>query len=737
MSRSKMNLDLSEAQQDQLRELIDALLDDRADLAQQQQLDQLLADSDQAVEFYASYIDLHAALRWQRRGEDSVAQSSDRESSNTRSSRGAHSKRLHRHVGWITLATLAIVAWVFFSQKFEEQKQQPVTRFWNVNPVGDAQFVVNNDSIKLIHGEIHVQSIRDLNTVDMRPIVIETPVGIATARGTEFFIGTHSSKNLERKGQAVRQLTRVLILAGAVTLANDVGSIEGGPFELLAAEENSRPTSITVQSNSEFALDMYRELCSHNEEGNVFFSPYSLHVALTMALEGARGTTAEEMGNALRFPTEARQIGNDQQSIPWRVSLMHSGHLAIAKRFDREETDAEKTLRKRIGKLQKDLASKNLSVQLLSTFKQHAAAKRAEREAQDLADQINTERKKLNSLELNLANSLWGDQQYPFRAEFVDSIDKHYKTGGIFPADFRNSYPAQRKRINQWVSQHTGGKINDIMPSFDPPTVENLRLVLVNAIYFKGDWLTPFKANRTRPRDFALDDGRKIKVPTMAGYGYESARYGAVNADGSWFATPKTRIVGVPIREQKDLYPDEKGFQILSMPYRGDSISMIFILPRNEQSLNHLRKMTTSTRLAEWIHKLEQRKVTIRMPKFSLSTNYNMVPFLRSMGMERAFIEAIEPNGADFSAMCRSDDPRRQMHISQIIHRATVDVNENGTIATAASAIMMKTAEAAAQEVKRVPFTPQFYAERPFVVLIRDMQQGTILFMGHVNDPSK
>lgn len=720
---------------DELRELIDAVLDDRADANQMERLNQRLAESDEAVEFYVTYIDLHAELRWQRRGESANTVSVPNAVNFPKTEHGRNSGRrwLNARVFGVAAVLLVIAGFVVVPRFFRDKPTGPLTAYWSIETLGDAQVVVERDTVRLIAGEIHVRFKDGIAEEEARPIVIETPVGTATAKGTEFFIGTHKHPTTTEE-TTMRQLTRVLILTGTVMLANTDGTIEGGPNELLAAEKNAAPVRIAAESSGEFAFDLYRSLCDGRADENVFFSPYSLHVSLTMALEGARGTTAEEMAKALRFPPQARQIGDDAQSIPWRVALMHSGHNAIKKRFDRPETAAEKEIRAKVEKLKAELTKTNLSVHFLSALGQDNAAFRAQDRAEEIADDINEQMKKLDSLELNIANSLWGDKRYPFRAEFVETIAKHYDTGGIFPADFKNSYPEESGRIDAWVAEQTRGRIKGVMPRLNPRDAEALRLVLVNAIYFKGDWLTPFKPKRTRPRDFVFTDGSERKVPTMAAYGYEDAHYGAVNGDGTWFATAATRVLGVPIEQQEGLYPDANGYQILSMPYRGDDVSMVFVLPREGQSLDSLRKLITAERLTEWIRQMEQRKVSIRLPKFSLSTNYEMVEPLQSLGMKRAFVRAVLPEGADFSAICESNDPRLQLHLSRVIHKATVEVNESGTVAAAASAIMAK-GEASERPQKRVPFTPSFYAERPFLVVIRDMKQGTILFLGHVNDP--
>ena len=309
---------------------------------------------------------------------------------------------------------------------------------WLVVPTGKADYkVVDPHLVRLSRGELMVESAPSAGPVS--PIRIETAAGTASVHGTKFFIGTHelpidvSPTNNEGEPMtqvAKRQLTRILVLSGVVMLANLQGSISGGANQLLAAEPGKAPVNYAAAANSDFGFDFYRQLTNdkNNDGKNMFFSPYSMSAALAMTAEGARGKTAQEMGNVLRFPGAAKRVGNDAQLIPWNVAMIHTGIATVS-------------------------------------------------------DRLNADSKQY---ELRVANSLWGEQTYPFSPTYLGTINKYYKTGGIFSVDFLHEFEAARKKINAWVESTTNQRIKDILPK---GAVDNSTcLVLVNAIYFKGQW---------------------------------------------------------------------------------------------------------------------------------------------------------------------------------------------------------------------------------------------------------
>ena len=201
---------------------------------------------------------------------------------------------------------------------------------WRITPTGNADFqVVEPTLVRLRRGELLIESTEEKNESGTRDdaeasLCIKTPNGDAVATGTRFYIGNHHPA---QKGNStmLKSLTRVLVLSGAVTLTTAAGSIEGTSGDLLAAEPGKPPTKEVVQANSDFAFDLYQQLAKENAGKNLFFSPYSVSTALAMTAEGARGETAEQMGQVLRFPDVARRMGDDAQLIPWETSLIHTG----------------------------------------------------------------------------------------------------------------------------------------------------------------------------------------------------------------------------------------------------------------------------------------------------------------------------------------------------------------------------------------------------------------------------
>ncbi|MGF1578550.1 MAG: serpin family protein, partial [Gemmataceae bacterium] len=278
-------------------------------------------------------------------------------------------------------------------------------------------------------------------------------------------------------------------------------------------------------------------------------------------------------------------------------------------------------------------------------------------------------------------------------------------------------------RINAWIEKQTRDRIKDILQKGDLNRLT--RLVLANAIYFKGQWSEPFDESATKPQDFTLASGTKIKVPTMTDY--KQIKYAAFNADGSFFETPRTVPLGKNPNKLKNTYPGKDGFAMIELPYRGNELSMVVIVPQDPNGLPALVKNLTAEKLDGWVKKMNKRNVFVYLPKFKLETNYQLIKPLKSLGMREAFVEPDPRGGADFSGMTSS--MRRDLYISKVIHKAFVEVNEKGTEAAAATVVAV--AQATSVRVM-VPFNPTFKADRPFLFLIRHMNTGSILFMGKV-----
>ena len=603
---------------------------------------------------------------------------------------------------------------------------------WRVQPTGSAVYrVVTPNRLRLDRGELFVEAAAQANGRPPRPTLnIETPAGTAAATGTKFYIGVHT-RSSHRKGTPMKPFTRVLVLAGAVALSNSLGSVTGQANDLLAADAGQAPTKLAVKANSDFAFDLYKQLAKENAGRNMFFSPYSISSALAMTAEGARGQTALEMGKVLRFPKAARRVGDDAQLIPWHTALIHTGMAELNTRLVQKDNAAGKAIRAEIAKLRKQHETATQRVNELRKQRKWDESRKVAEVQREITRKLNELLPQVDQYELRIANALWGEKTYPFLDAYINTISKHYKTGGVFPADFKRNFPAERLRINKWVEEQTNNRIKDLIPELRPAQARLVRLILTNAIFFKGEWSVPFKEADTKPREFTLAGGDRIDTPTMRAPNLEVARYAAFNADGSFFETPAK----VNRSQRTELYPDKDGFAMLEMPYRGDDLSMVLLAPNAADGLATIEKKLTPANLAVWIAKLRKRKTHVFLPKFKLETAYKMKETLQAMGMVRAFTDPFAPNGADFTGMCASEDPRKRLYISRVLHKAFAEVNEKGTEGAAATAVIMPPAEA--EPPRTVPFTPTFKADRPFVFVIGDVKTGSILFLGRMMNPKE
>ncbi|OGI11662.1 hypothetical protein A3K64_00905 [Candidatus Micrarchaeota archaeon RBG_16_36_9] len=302
---------------------------------------------------------------------------------------------------------------------------------------------------------------------------------------------------------------------------------------------------------------------------------------------------------------------------------------------------------------------------------------------------LNTINKGSGKYELHTANAIWLQRDYPFLGEYKNVISRYY-LGEINSLDFVKNPVDSSQQINSWVAGHTNNKINKIV---SPEMFNELtRAVLTNAIYFKGKWEHQFDREETKPEDFTLDSGEKIKVPMM-------------------------RLTD----EDLDFnYIESDDVQILEMRYQGEKISMLVLLPRN--GISHLESILTEEKLEEWRSKLQPETVYIYIPKYTSETSYSLTDYLKSMGMSLPFTWPV----ADFSGM----DGTKMLYISDVLHKAYIDVYEEGTEAAAATTIIMTVGAA-------LPRYKEFRADHPFIFIIQERETGNILFLGKVMNPTK
>ncbi len=540
----------------------------------------------------------------------------------------------------------------------------------------------------------------------------------------------------------MQRLTRILVLAGVVTLANTFGCMTNPADQLLEVEpKEAQPISPAVnnpvQATSDFGIDLYQQLARENQGKNLFFSPYSMSVALTMTAEGARQETAAEMGKVLRFPATTHQTGAAAALQPWNITPIHRGMQELLTRYNPRPVSAAQAAQLEAKRAQFALEKAELDrlKQLVDKdYSKWQTAYGVQREKTEKPrHELNALLEKINPYELRVANRLYGEKTYPFQHSYLDTINQYYGSGTLDPVDFIHDAELMRKRINAWVQKQTNERIKVLLPanSLDEMT----RLVLVNAVYFKGDWLAPFDARDTKKEDFLTATG-KAPVSMMSSYKLEGTRYGAFNADGSFFATPELIYRESSEQDLKKAYPGKDGFLVAELSYKGRELSMLVIVPQDAQGLAELEKKLSSDQLQNWIGKLENRNVHVQLPKFKMETDYpEMSHSLETLGMVRAFVNPQDPaRGAQFDGMCASTDPRLKLYISKVCHKAFVEVNEKGTEAAAATAVVMREPVSLPSSQ---PFTPTFRADKPFIFAIRDVQLGTILFLGRLVNPKE
>jgi len=292
--------------------------------------------------------------------------------------------------------------------------------------------------------------------------------------------------------------------------------------------------------------------------------------------------------------------------------------------------------------------------------------------------------------QLSIANSLWGQKDYPFKKDFLSLVNEYYEAG-FNEVNFVNDEEREevRQKINTWVEEKTNYKIKDLIQKTDLNSLT--RLVLVNAIYFKGKWQNTFDPKETNEMPFYVNNTQKINTPMMH-------QEGNLN------------------------YTEDEDLQVLEIPYSGNELSMVILLPKTGISLSEVEKKLSTDKLNYLLSNLSLTKVDVYIPKFKLEKRFILNEELIKLGITDAFDEML----ADFSGMTGDKD----LYISKVIHQSFIEVNEEGTEAAAATAIIMS-----GKSISSGPIL--FKADRPFIFLIQDKKTGTILFMGRFIEPTK
>lgn len=386
---------------------------------------------------------------------------------------------------------------------------------------------------------------------------------------------------------------------------------------------------LAIASDVDYGKDDYQKINSANNElgfrllskvdsdehGNIFISPTSLLMALSMVYNGADGETKEEIAKALQ--AEGIDVGDLNKANASLMSMLH----------DRSE-----------------------------------------------------------DIELNVANSIWLNKHFHFQDPFKANTEDYFNAM-IEEVDIRDSKTPDA--INNWVKKSTNGKIEDIV---DSPLDQNIVSILINAIYFNGNWTHPFKEELTEDRPFYLEDGSTKDVPVMT-------------------------------LNEKLAYMENEYIQAVTLPYgEKEDMSMNVILPKENTSIEEMSTLLTNESWQAWKEKLTPQEGTVMLPKFQLEYETILNQGLEKLGMKTAF----DKDKANFQKMIQEDE---QIWISEVKQKTFIDVNEKGTEAAAATSVEMKMTSA--------PIDAPFIMEinRPFLIMITDHSTDTILFMGSIYNP--
>ncbi|XP_059802732.1 neuroserpin [Hypanus sabinus] len=292
---------------------------------------------------------------------------------------------------------------------------------------------------------------------------------------------------------------------------------------------------------------------------------------------------------------------------------------------------------------------------------------------------------------MEVANSLFVQEGFQLSDNYLHMLNRYFSASAE-NVDF-NHPSSVADLINEWVKNQTASKIQNLLSRKDLNALAHV--VLVNAIYFKGNWKSPFRAEHTHTFPFTKDDESEIQIPMM--HQQDDFFYGEFS-DGS------NEVGGV--------------YQVLEMPYLGDELSMMIVLPRQEVQLATLEPLIKTQLIDEWASSVKKQKVEVFLPRFKVMQNVDLKEILASLGI----LDLFNVN-ADLSAMTG----KKELYISKAIHSSYIEVNEEGSEAAAASEMVAVS--------RMLTLNPQVIVDHPFFFLIRNKKTGTILFMGRVMHP--
>ncbi|MBL8732363.1 MAG: serpin family protein [Planctomycetes bacterium] len=495
------------------------------------------------------------------------------------------------------------------------------------------------------------------------------------------------------------------------------------------------PEATAALATTHLGIELFRTLGHAAPGTNLFVSPDSVTTALAIVMAGAREQTLAEMKRALGLPADTPD------------AALHAGLQRLQQRLEAGRGTGTDAQRAEVAALRTQLATLNQRAeQLADGGKDWQAARAAQQEAEQVAALLNRQLQGLDRYELSCANALWVDRSFPILADYVATIDRWYGSGAAQQLDFAHDPDGAAQQldfahdpdgaartINDWVAARTNDRIRDLLAKGSVPAATPM--IVTNTIWFRGEWQQPFDAARTQPQPFLLAAGGEVSVPLMRDGHRHGVPYAAFDGDGDLFATPH-EVPGEPGARQPPTYPDDRGFQMVELPYKGGELAMVVLVPQSRDGLPQLERLLTAERLHGWLTKLGARQVDTSLPRFRLDGDHELAPALQALGMHRAFTSPEQPDGAQFAGISSSTDPRQQVCISRVVHKTMLDVSEKGTEAAAATAVLMAVG-AAARPLRMVPFHPVVRADRPFLFLIRDVKTSALLFLGRYVDPRR
>ncbi|XP_072808397.1 serpin B3-like [Vicugna pacos] len=383
---------------------------------------------------------------------------------------------------------------------------------------------------------------------------------------------------------------------------------------------------------SHFAVDLYQQIRRTSTGKNIFYSPLSIMSALGMLYLGSRGNTAAQLQKALHFKKVAENPTGGATADPAENPENH--------------------------------------------------------QFQKLLTELN---KPTDAYELSVANRFYGGKEFPFLQEYMDNVKKLY-LASVESADFANAPEESRQMINSWVEKQTNEKIKDLFPkgSLDRSTA----LVLVNAIYFKGQWHQKFKEENTVEEKFWLNKNRSKSVQMMK----EMNTFNFTSLE-------------------------DMQVKILEIPYKGTELSMMLLLPNAVDGLQKLEDKLTAEKLLEWTssQNMRQSEVDLHLPRFKVEESYDLKDILEALGV----VDAFSSRDADLSGMTGE----HSLVVTKAVHKSFVEVNEEGTEAAAATGISTGITLTSAPRYER------FHCDHPFLFFIRHNKTNSILFLGRVSSP--